>query len=429
MPALVILAGIAAACDDSVERAVSPDSVRRLVTTVSDENAEATDADETAGFIEQPVLEQVLPPAERVYFTQGGDVWRAPVDGEPLPVTRDEPVIDFSASANGNRVAILRIERDAGGGAERAMPSIRLPDGETLIDLTALRADFDIDQLSPIESLAMAPVGDQLAMTHRDGSVSLVTIAGDVEQVLEPGDGRPGRLDWSSDGRFLAYLDPWLPNEPSALYLLIPERGIRQVLVQPSQGGYGVVQASWIPGTSKIVYIKASESTIPNGGDVFVVDATTGERQLLLSSSEIAPVAGAVDLAVSPDGETVGITGFAPGNEYPTFSGIWLFTLPGGDHYELTVDFDGVVTDLWWLGERLMFRSIDEPRTALPGTYTGQEAFTLYTYDPRTGGLEERYTAGDEDAGSDESDDLDDGEADDDEQLDSLPGGPGIVER
>lgn len=389
---LAVLALVLASCDEPPQRAVPPGAVRDTV-TATPTVAPSVDPAASGTLIERPVLERELPPAEQIFFTQGGDVWRAPVDDEPEPVTEGESVADFSASAIGDRVAILSVERDVLTGAERAQPSIRLADGGTVFELADDENAIDLEDLSPIESIALTPSGDALAMTHQNGAVSLVTLAGNVEQLLDPGEGQqPGELSWSSDGRFLTYLDPWMPNEPSALYLLMPEQGTHQLLAEPGGEGYGVTQASWVPGTSQIIYVKASGSTIPHGGDVFLFDATSGEQRLLLSSSAIAPVGGAVDLAVSPDGRTAALTGFAPGDEYPSFVGMWLLDLPGGEWEELELQPEGVVSDLWWLGDDLLLRTIDEPRTRLPGTYTGQETFSLLSYDPESGELDERYT-------------------------------------
>jgi hypothetical protein len=209
---------------------------------------------------------------------------------------------------------------------------------------------------------------------------------GEVVQLLEPNpDQNPGRLEWSSDGQFIAYLDPWLPSEPSSLYVMQPESGIRQVLVRSSEDGHGVTRAQWIPGTSSIVFAKTSSSTIAVGGDLFLIDAMSGEQQLLVPAGQFAPVAGAVDIAVSPGGDKVALTVFVPGAERPQFAGVWIVGLVSEEMTHVPVDVGDSVTDLWWLGDNLLLRAIENPRSKLPGLYTGLEEFTLLEYDLETG--------------------------------------------
>jgi hypothetical protein len=391
---LIILTLLLSACDEDERRAVAPGAVSDRATAVADDDDEdPVEAPRTQGSpLENGVLGIALPRAERVYFARGGEVWQIPVEGDPAPVLSDAGVAGFSPSATGHRLAVLERELRDDDEREHTMLSLVLPGGFPMFELSENDDFVDVDGLSLIDSIALTPAGNTLAMTHQNGAMTMVTFDGNAQQLIDPELGRnPGRLEWSSDGRFIAYLDPWLPNEPSGLYVLVPETGVRQVLVSSPEEGTGVGRAKWIPGTSHLVYTRSSGSTIPHGGDVFVVDALTGEQQLLLSSGEIAPVAGAVDLAVSPDGEIAALTAFIPGDEYPAFAGLWTIDLLTGDLERVPVEGGHSVTDIWWLGDNLLYRVIDEPRSKLPGIYTGLEDFRLLEYDPRTSRTTERF--------------------------------------
>lgn len=386
------MAFVLAACDEEEHRAVAPGSVSNLATATSSDDGQ--DLTEEPGSLIDPLENGVsgieLPRAHRVYFTYGGDIWQAPIDSDPSPVITERSVAGFSPSATGHRLAVLGLERNDDD-EDRSVLSLVLPSGSPILDLSEFEQAERLEGMSPVESIALTPAGTSLAMTHRNGALTVASLDGQVQQFIHPEERRrPGNLQWSSDGQILAFLDPWLPNEPSGLYVLVPETAVRQVLIGVSEKGHGVEAAKWVPGTSYLVYTKSSGSTIPHGGDVFVVNALTGERELLLSSNEIAPVAGAVDLAVSPDGETVALTAFVPGDEHPEFAGLWTVNLSTGDRERVPVDRGYTVTDIWWLGENLLYRTVDEPRTRLPGAYTGLEEFQLVEYDPDTGVKRER---------------------------------------
>lgn len=393
---LTTLAFAITACDEEEHRAIAPGPVRDLSTAPAN-NVERSQTEEPQTLFD-PLKDGVsgidLPRADRVYFTNGGDIWQAPIDQEPAAVITDSNVAGFSPSATGHRLAVLGLERDEDDDEERSVLSLVLPSGSPIFDLSEVEGAEQLDDVSPIESIALTPSGNTLAMTHRNGALTIASLDGQVQQLIHPNEERrPGDLHWSSDGHLIAFLDPWLPNEPSGLYVLVPETGVRQVLVGVSEKGHGVEAATWIPGTSYLVYTKSSGSTISHGGDMFVVNALTGERQLLLSSGEIAPVAGVVDLAVSPDGEVVALTTFVPGDERPEFAGLWTVDLSTGDRLRVPVNRGQSVTDIWWLGENLLYRAVAEPRTRLPGVYTGVEDFELVEYDPDSGVTRERFTS------------------------------------
>jgi hypothetical protein len=389
------------ACEEE-PGAVPPSSVRDVATFVADSDDAATDSDGETGIRELGdfhLSTDTLSPADRVYFVYGDDLWQIKDDGDIGIVAEDLTIVSYSASATGDRLAILFLERDE---SDREEPGITIleSDGEVLFSLSDFDGEFDLNQMSPIQSIAMSPAGESMALTHQNGAMTLVTLEGELKQLLPPSiEHQPGRLAWSVDGQFLIYLDPWMPDEPSSLFVMVPGRDIRQELVQATSDGEGVVRARWIPGSTYVAVIRASGSTISHGGDLFLVDVETGRQELLMSSGEIAPVAGLVDIAPSPDGEWLAATAFVPGDDYPRFAGLWMINLRSGLSSEIEAVGNGVVTDLWWLGDNLLVRTVDEPRTSLPGTYTGREDFRLLEIDPDNGRVTERYP--DEDADDD----------------------------
>jgi hypothetical protein len=409
--AMLLLAGILlvplTACEED-QRAVPPGAVRDVSTPVANDSEGASNEDAAfTGLVAGEFSAQILPQAERAYFAIGGDLWQLPQTGQPQSVAENLTIASYSASATGDELALLSIDREDDTAEEQTRLTLLDPDGESLFELEDLEPDVDLEQMSPIESIALSPSGDELAMTHRNGAMTLATVDRGVRQLLPPSlDARPGRISWSADGAFITFLDPWMPDEPSALYVIVPEEDSVQRLVAPTPDGRGVVRAKWIPGTPYIVMIKSSDSTIRHGGDLFLIDAETGRQELLMSSGEIAPVAGVVDVAPSPDGTWLAATGFVPGDEYPGFAGLWVINLQSGLRMEIELEDRASVTDLWWLGEDLLIRTIDEPRTSLPGTYTGREDFRLLEIDPDTGRSTQRYAEEEEiDSENDDDDD------------------------
>ncbi|TVR73904.1 MAG: hypothetical protein EA415_06685 [Sphaerobacteraceae bacterium] len=359
-----------------------------------------TPSENGAGFDDQPdgysglgdfeFSTDSLPPAERIYFAYGEDIWQIDQSGDVSEVTSDLQVAGFSSSASGDLLAVLHLERD--GDDEAIELSVFDDDAEEIFSLDSIPTEYDIRQIGSIDSVVISPTGSSLAVTFQNGAMSLVSLDGEVRQLLQPsGAIQPGRLSWSSDGQFLAYLDPWMSGEQSSLYVQVTARDLREPLADAGESAQGILRARWVPGSPYVVFVKSSGSTISNGGDLFMVDAESGRQELLMSAGEIAPVAGIVDIAPSPDGEWLAATGFVPGDDHPAFAGLWIKNLQSGLRTEIDLDSSDPVTDLWWFGDELLVRTIDEPRTSLPGTYTGREGFRLLQIDPESGDVSERF--------------------------------------
>jgi hypothetical protein len=392
--ALITLTMLLAACEEEEHRAVSPGVAKSLATAVA-QNGPIDGTTPDAGHALDSDLEMVLlPDSDRIYFPFGGDLWEMPAVGDPDTVIESREIAGYSASATGNVLAALFSERR--GDDDVLQVEMLRPDGTPMLTMDQLGLSDDLQGTMIIESLALSPTGDRLAVTDRDGGMHVAGLDG-LHQLIDPSLNRqPGQMRWSSDGSLVAFLDPWLPGEASALYVIVVETGQRQVLVQRGDDGAGVVRSSWIPGTSLIVYTKESRSTIRHGGDVFLVDAMTGEQRLLLSAGQFAPVAGVVDFTVAPTGDKMVFTVFTPGDPVPGFDGLYLLDFRSGELDDIAVERGHIVTDVWWLGDSVLYRAIDEARTSLPGAYTGQEQFWLVEYSPATGRQDVRFAFADD---------------------------------
>lgn len=359
-------------------------------TPTGDQSALGDQSDEYRGLGDFEFSTEPLTPADRIYFSYGDEIWSINMDGDIESIATDLQIAGYSASASGERLAILHLDRD--GDEETFEVSVFDDDAQEIFTLDSVPSEYDIRQIGEINSVTLNPGGTSLAVTFQNGAMSLVSLDGDVRQLLQPSSSSsPGRLEWSSDGQFLTYLDPWMPGEQSSLYVHVQARDLRERLADPGDDAQGVLRARWVPGTPYVVFVKSSGSTISHGGDMFIVNAETGRQELLMSAGEIAPVAGVVGIAPSPDGEWLASTGFVPGDVYPAFAGLWITNLQSGLRTEVDMDSSDPVTDLWWLGDKLLVRTIDQSLTSLPGTYTGREGFRLLEIDPASGVSTERF--------------------------------------
>lgn len=382
---LLVLALLAAGCEE-VDQAAVP--VGRPDDAASSQLSPSGSPEATAQSLSvvPPGVPVDGPQASRIYFTHGGDLWQIPREGDPAPVVTDRDIIAFAPSPDGEQVAVVFAgEDDLGSGSTVAIVAA---DGSVELELPE---SGPAESPAPVRALAWSPSGLAVAVARQDGSLTLVDIDGTVQTLAPAQNGSlPDDLSWSPDGTLLAYRDPALPGQPSSLYVVSAATGERQTLVAGDEDA-AVLDLAWLPGRHALAYVLSSTGSIDGGGDVFVVPAAGGPSRLLVSAGQFAPVAGVVNLAAAPDGRTLAMSVYIPGEDHALFHGLWLLDLATMDLSEVPTARGEAVTDLWWTEGHLFARAVDEPRLVRPGIYTGTEPFTLYDIDLVTLQIRERY--------------------------------------
>lgn len=381
----LLLALLAAGCEE-VDQAAVP--VGRPDDPISIASPSASTPAPTARIqsILPPEAPLSVPHASRVYFTSGGDLWQMPREGPPAPVVTGRDILAFGPSPDGEQVAVVFATQPETNG--NSTVAIMAADGSVVLELPdpALA-----ESQAPVRAIAWSPTGSAVAVARQDGSLTLVDIGGTVQFLAPPQpESLPDDLSWSPDGTMLAYRDPSLPGQASSLYVVSAATGERTQLVAGETDG-AVLDLIWLPGRQAIAYVRSSPASIEGGGDVFVVPASGGPSQLLVSAGRFAPVAGVVNLAAAPDGRTLAMSVYIPGTDHPLFHGLWLLDTSTMDLTQVPTERGEAVTDLWWVDSRLVFRAVDESRLVHAGIYTGTEPFALYEVDPATLQVRERH--------------------------------------
>lgn len=338
--------------------------------------------------ISAPVVSP-LPSPQRIYFTHGGDLWQLPLDNLAAPVISGSNLLAFAPSPDGERVAVA-LQENTGEPGQRA-EEFAIVNADSTVALQLSTPDDAFSDPEGVQAIAWSPNGEALALAAQDGALAIVGTDGSVQLLLPPhAESAPGALQWSPDGQTLSYLDPLRPGEATALSTVSVVDGERRLLVEGSEQA-AVHAAVWLPGRHQIAYVLGSPSRVENGGDLFAISPDEGTPMLLVSAGNFAPVAGVVAVAASQSGRYLAFTVFVPGPERPDFQSLWVMELSTREMTEVPVARGQSVTDLWWAGEQLIYRQIDESQVVVPAAYTGTEPFALVQYDPATGASDERY--------------------------------------
>lgn len=373
-------------CAD-VEQAAQPGSdLLATAAAISPQGTPATPVASPLGLPTAVVLQ--VASARRVFFTRGGDLWQLPPEGSATPIITGRNLLAFAASPDGERVAVVS-EADIGvGGQANEEFAVVAADGtpvlRTLIPSVGSARET-------VRSIAWTADGRAVAMARADGSITLVGDDGTMRLLVPPQPGHaPGALAWSPSGRTLAYLDPTGASAPASLHAVSIEGGADRVLVRGSARG-AVLAAAWLPDGGSLAFVLSTTGMVEGSGDIFTIDPDGGAPTLLVSASQFAPVAGVAGLAVSPSGQYLAFTVAVPGPEHAAFQSLRLLDRASGKVVEVPVRRDQTVVDLWWVGNQLVYRTIEDANVVVPGVYSGTEPFILLQFDPSTGEIQQRY--------------------------------------
>ncbi len=324
------------------------------------------------------------PVSNRVYFTDGGDLWQIPVSGgDAAPVLTGHSILAYAPSPDGEQIAVIYTTGDP---EQEHLADFRA-DGTSVIDVALKQPDGgNSSQTGDIQSIAWSPTGDRVAVARQDGSIATVTNDGTITQIVAPDPDRfPGELSISPDGQTLLYLDPALPDHDTSLFTISMSGGSPKQLVVGDGSADSVLEASWLPDGSGIAYIQPAASSPAGTGDVFTVDVRTGASDLAVPSSQFAPVAGVGAMAFSRDGRWAAVTVYVPGENGSGFGGLWLLNRETNATRQVPIDDDLTVTDLWWASGTLLYRTVKATSGKQPQRYGGLRPYALYTVNPTTG--------------------------------------------
>ncbi len=140
----------------------------------------------------------------------------------------------------------------------------------------------------PIGGVKRRPWSEELSFTMDAGGsefaqIFLLDPKTGKQKMLTDGKSRNGSLEWSPNGKFLAYKSTKRNGKSNDLWLMQPENPLETKIILESQDGAWWGPSSWSSDSQKVLaleYVSASDSRI------YLIDAKTGVKKLLAGSKD-----------------------------------------------------------------------------------------------------------------------------------------------
>jgi eukaryotic-like serine/threonine-protein kinase len=186
----------------------------------------------------------------------------------------------------------------------------------------------------------------------------------------------PFRIDWSSDGKFIATIDLTSKQEPPRIFLVSPETGEKRALTSPPAQGDGDDEPAFSPDSQTVAFLRYTVNT----SDIYLVPVTGGEPKRLTfdDKKSSCPV-------WTPDGREIVFTSDRGG-----VSSLWRIPVSGGTPERLAVGGDNVGrSSISRKGHRLAYvqinpQSVNINRIEVPGTTGHKNSPTTLIASTRT---------------------------------------------
>lgn len=280
--------------------------------------------------------------------------------GERAIVTFDETgsMLDFAPSPSGGRVVGL----------------VRTPAGDLVVELRNTRDEVidrwqidepNADVASPVPENDGVEAGFAVTWTGSKDRV-LVTVGGDrlvnvdfengpQEIAIPSGFGSLFDASWSPIGDRIAMFGVGFSGA-GTIWTISPYvdgDSFRQVMPLAADAADlgSVTRYAWLPDGSGLLYILAQDTSEAHpGGNLYRIDLTTRQRQVVATPGRGGPSAQIVDFMVSPDGASVAYMVANPRPDVWEYHSLWLRSLNSVLYLAVDTGYVSEVTGMWWVG-------------------------------------------------------------------------------
>jgi hypothetical protein len=306
--------------------------------------------------------------ASAVHVVSGNAVWSVSSGGEATQLfeaSDGSTMIALDSSPDGQEVAILLEDESAG----RPTSQVVIVDSAG-----SIVGQFDApvgSSATPVPegrgiagSIDWSPQGDRVLAQLETGEVIEILVDGSEAPTTLDLDGAGGRViepAWSPTGQSIAFISESEADEMRSLRLLDIGTAEIRTVVTPIRGRL-VVDFAWLPdGVSLLFTEGGGPGSAITGIDLWQVDASGENRELVASAGTVAPVARIAKLSPSPDGRSVAYAVLVPGAGSPTVDSVWVRSLASGIGFRIALPSVASVEEIWWTEEGLVVSVVTGP--------------------------------------------------------------------
>ncbi len=312
----------------------------------------------------------------RVYTVSGNTLWAVTSDGIAGPIFQAPEatqIVAIDAAPSGQEVAAL--VRTTSGSQPTEEVVILTSAGETVARIgdfgTFLATPQPADRLFQADAIDWSPQGDRALVSFQDGAIVALPLAGaraPIERVGSINDGVIVSPAWSPTGESLAFISATDAERTRTLRLLDVSDGHVDDVVFPPAGRF-VVDFAWLPDGKALLFTEGGELGGAVGGiDLWKIDTTGEQRELVVSAGTVAPVARITNIQPSPDGRSVAYSVLVPGSDGPLVDSVWIRDLESRLGFKISMPEVNTIDAIWWTDQGLVIavttRAADEKRDA-----------------------------------------------------------------
>lgn len=295
--------------------------------------------------------------------------------GQRTEVTFGETgsLLDFAPSPSGGRVVGLVLTPDDG-----LMVELRNTRNE-VIDRWQIEDDA-ASMASPAATVG-AEAGFAISWTGArdrvlatiDGSrlVSVDFADGPEEISIPEGFGQLIEASWSPTGDRIAMFGIG-PTGSGTIWTVSPYvdgESFRQVMPPAADAANlgSVTHFEWLADGSGLLYILAQDASATHpGGNLYRLDLSSRQRQIVATPGRGGPTAQIVDFTVSPDGASVAYVIASQTNDEWSYHSLWIRSLASPLHLQVDTGGAAEVSGMWWAGSGFVWRTptVDGPQLA-----------------------------------------------------------------